>query len=168
MRLSILEKDDGTLGKDFNDECQCLYGYPFVDPKTGECSCIEPDTNGGDTMRPFNGDDLDPAPPLLQCPDGYQAVTQRDGSQQCWPVGANGPTPPLTKPLIRTGEGGPWPYMPYSNTSVVNSDRPKQGGSIIGADGKIFGFSPLVVVGAAAVGVWLLSSMDTKGGKRNV
>lgn len=160
MRVSVFEKSDGMAGE-VTGNCQCLWGYPVIN-ENGECTCGPRPVNGG------GGDGTEPplGPPELMCADGYERVVLADGSQICVPVGAPKTlnTTPI-KPLIRTGNGGPWQYSPLGGTSILNTDKRAKAAAASG-DGTIFGFSPLLVLGAAAVGLYFLSSMtETKGGK---
>lgn len=69
-------------------------------------------------------------------------------------------SPPLVKPLVRHGpDGGVWAYMPYSNTSIVDTTKPKTAPASAD-DGKILGMRPLVFFAVLAGGFWLLSQSD--------
>lgn len=93
-----------------------------------------------------------PPPPSLACEDGTVAIFLPDGSQVCRdPQYLGGPgagvTPTPTPQTVRPPmHGGPEPLAP--------ADPAATGGimaTLTGADGTtIFGFSPLLVIGAAA------------------
>lgn len=98
--------------------------------------------------------DYNPGGQQLICEDGTPAVTLANGDQVCGGVTGVAPTPigtvqnpfPTTTPTPTTG-GGIIDLLPDG---------------IIGDDGTIFGFSPLVAIGGVAVAAYLLISGSKK------
>lgn len=80
------------------------------------------------------------------------------------PLGGGSTASPV-KPLIRSGPGGMWAYMPLANTSIIDSTKATTAATKAADDGKILGLNPLVFLGIVAGGLWLLSSSGNSKGK---
>lgn len=106
---------------------------------------------------------IDPVTDQCYCVDD---VPQSGGVKP--PLGGGVSAP--VKPIIRSGPGGMWAYMPYAGTSVVDTTpaKAKPSASVVADDGTIFGLKPIWLIAIVAGGLWLMSqsggNTKTKGG----
>lgn len=92
--------------------------------------------------------DYNPGGQQLICEDGTPAVTLANGDQVCEGTSI-APTP---TPVIQPSPAGPGVPLPAPGTT-----EPGILDGIVGDDGTILGFSPLVLIGIAAGAFFLMS-----------
>ncbi len=140
MMQTFKQGNKGLLGNTGN--CNCFSGTAYLDA-IGGCNCHP---NASILPFPFGGSE---AQQISWRNEYLGGGVQPDGMPYELPETGGVKAPPGMKwtPAgwvpINTKTGGP-----RSTTAA--------------GDNTIFGFSPLVVLGAAAVGLWMLSSMDGK------